>query len=139
MTKTNMNTSTPVLLLFLVFLTATNIAGFPRTHVTIINGLEPPTDLAIHCKSKDDDLGFHILPFGSNFSFSFHPNFWGTTLFFCGMRWNFSPPKWFDVFDASNDYQQCQFCIYNWKIVADGPCLFNWDSNDFDRCFPWNN
>ncbi|KAL5076931.1 hypothetical protein RYX36_015915, partial [Vicia faba] len=31
------------------------------SHVTITNNLEDNLDLTVHCKSKDDDLGAHLL------------------------------------------------------------------------------
>ena len=34
------------------------------TRVEIRNDLESGSDLLLHCKSKDDDLGFHVVPLG---------------------------------------------------------------------------
>uniref|UniRef100_A0A6N2KHR5 S-protein homolog n=1 Tax=Salix viminalis TaxID=40686 RepID=A0A6N2KHR5_SALVM len=54
-----------------------------RLHIT--NDLGQGLDLTIHCKSRNDDLGQHVVPFGGEYTIDFCPNFWGTTLFFCGM------------------------------------------------------
>ncbi|KAG5531166.1 hypothetical protein RHGRI_025952 [Rhododendron griersonianum] len=36
-----------------------------KTNVRILNELG--TDLLIHCKSKDDDLGSHVIPFEGSY------------------------------------------------------------------------
>jgi hypothetical protein len=41
-----------------------------------------PTTITVHCKSKNDDLGFHTLPYTGSYLFTFTPNIFGTTLFF---------------------------------------------------------
>ncbi|CDY11287.1 BnaA03g01230D [Brassica napus] len=41
--------------------------------------------LAIHCKSKDDDLGDHYLAVGQSQEYKFRDNLWHTTLFWCHM------------------------------------------------------
>uniref|UniRef100_A0A6N2KVK6 Uncharacterized protein n=1 Tax=Salix viminalis TaxID=40686 RepID=A0A6N2KVK6_SALVM len=38
----------------------------------------------------------------------FCPNFWGTTLFFCGMSWS-REAHWFDIYDASRDSSRCAY------------------------------
>ncbi|PON63769.1 Self-incompatibility protein [Parasponia andersonii] len=58
--------------------------------VKITNSLGPNIDLTLHCKSKDDDLGDHVLPYNASFGFDFNRNIWGTTLFFCGFPWGAS-------------------------------------------------
>ena len=37
--------------------------------------------LTVHCKSKNDDLGEHVLRTGENYSWNFKENFWRSTLF----------------------------------------------------------
>ncbi|KAF9663000.1 hypothetical protein SADUNF_Sadunf18G0112800 [Salix dunnii] len=76
-----------------------------RFHIT--NDLGPGLDLAIHCKSRNDDLGQHLVPFGGEYKIDFCPNFWGTTLFFCGMSWS-REAHWFDNYDASRDSSRCE-------------------------------
>jgi hypothetical protein len=44
-------------------------------HVNIVNSLEDNLDLTIHCKSKDDDLGVHLLHHGDSFGWKFHNAF----------------------------------------------------------------
>ncbi|CAJ2653666.1 unnamed protein product [Trifolium pratense] len=106
------------------------------THVNIVNSLEGNLDLTLHCKSKDDDLGAHLLHHGGNFGFSFNPKFpIGTTLFFCSFQWNGEKLHYFDIF-ISGDYGRadCDYC--NWSIFKPGPCR---NRDPMQRvCFPWN-
>ncbi|CAI0394453.1 unnamed protein product [Linum tenue] len=39
--------------------------------------------LIVHCQSKDDDLGGHAVAVGASFNWSFGPNLFGGTLFWC--------------------------------------------------------
>ncbi|AES87141.1 plant self-incompatibility protein S1 family protein [Medicago truncatula] len=52
-----------------------------------------PTSLNVHCKSKDDNLGIHILNFGGLYKFSFKPQFIPIrpTLFSCNFTWPQNP------------------------------------------------
>lgn len=133
-----------LLLVFLImFLTTTiNItkAGFliPIAHVCIINDLRADLNLTTHCKSKDDDIGVHVLLFGENFTITFRPNVLGTTLFHCSMEWYLSTVKHFDIYDVGRDNKICKFCKhYNWKIRVGGPCMYNKDTDKFDICREW--
>lgn len=47
--------------------------------VRISNAVGDNTDLTVHCKSKDDDLGDHVLHSGESFEFHFRQNFGGGT------------------------------------------------------------
>ncbi|KAE8659936.1 hypothetical protein F3Y22_tig00116959pilonHSYRG00018 [Hibiscus syriacus] len=70
--------------------------------VTIRNDLENRKDLIIHCKSKDDDLGVHVLSYKESYDFRFVPHLLGRTLFFCRMTWN-GKSHWFDVYTEERD------------------------------------
>ncbi|CAN0862952.1 S-protein homolog 21 [Linum grandiflorum] len=39
--------------------------------------------LIVHCQSKDTDLDAHVVSIGSDFTWSFGDDFFGTTLFWC--------------------------------------------------------
>ena len=111
------------------------ICPYTPTHLNITNGLGAGLDLTIHCKSKDDDLGQHVVPFGGEYTIDFCTNFWRTTVFFCGMSWS-SEFHWFDIYDASRD-SYCGDC--KWTIQATGPCVdyykYIWKES---VCYPWN-
>ena len=51
----------------------------PLTTITVQN--DNDYLLGIHCKSKDDDLGFHILKQGELYGWKFHVNLGDSTLF----------------------------------------------------------
>jgi hypothetical protein len=96
----------------------------PPVRVTIINNVvvpPNPTEITVHCKSKDDDLGFHTLKFGDRYSFSFNPNFiGGGTLFFCSFTWPGNPHRhYLDIYDE--DHDGCNDCT--WLINLKGGCL----------------
>jgi hypothetical protein len=114
-----------------------DIGSFKRARVEIFNDLGDGLDLTVHCKSKDKDLGVHVIKYPNGFfEFDFKPNFWGTTLYFCGFRWNGGELKWFDIYDFERDHPQCSDCF--WKIKPDGACQLNYNTKDYDLCFPWN-
>jgi hypothetical protein len=87
-----------------------------------------PTTINVHCKSKNNDLGFHTLPFMGNYSFKFTPNIFGTTLYFCSFTWPGHPRRhYLDIYDYKHD--NCFNCI--WNINMNGGCL-----NDH-KCGTW--
>ncbi|KAK9183229.1 hypothetical protein WN944_026378 [Citrus x changshan-huyou] len=63
-------------------------------------------DVTVHCKSKDDDLGSHVLKTGQDFQWNFHANSGGTTLYFCHVTTK-EKFKQFDAFKWPNDRQRC--------------------------------
>ena len=151
-----MNTSAPlnrmhhvlglrlVLFVCLMSLRATSVIGGgifqPKTHVSIINDIQPDSNLTVHCKSKNDDLGVHDIPHGGKYDIVFYPDFFGRTLYFCGMQWKDSPLKYFDIYKGKRDNSRCLKCKhYDWSIRAGGPCMFNSKTKQFDICDPWNN
>ncbi|PRQ36923.1 putative plant self-incompatibility S1 [Rosa chinensis] len=76
----------PLLLVFVVVLSITTSTeeGFAQPkhrRVRIRNLLENTTEiLRVHCKSKDDDIGWHDLVTRESFTFEFYSNMGGTTL-----------------------------------------------------------
>ena len=102
---------------------------WPRTDLTMTNNLGGPV-LTVHCKSKDDDLGVHMVAAKTDYHFSFQPNIWKTTLFFCSFQWN-DQVKQFDIFDAPRD-QDDGYKFY-WTIKPDSPCKLGKKI----KCFPW--
>lgn len=96
---------------------------FGRVTVTIINEVIAPDlkTITVHCKSQDDDLGFHTLLFGGSYAFSFKPKFLTrNTLFFCGFTWPENPYRhYLDIYDYKHD--NCENCT--WHINKSGGCL----------------
>jgi len=98
---------------------------FGRVTVTIINEVIAPDlkTITVHCKSQDDDLGFHTLVFEGSWKFKFTPIFFPdlrSTLFFCSFTWPGNPHRhYLDIYDQNHD--SCWYC--RWKINIDGGCL----------------
>lgn len=120
---------------FLLFSSSDGLPPFWRdTIITMTNCIGnkgksgPP--LTVHCKSKQDDLGSHMVPFKQDYHFKFQTNIWKSTLFFCSFQWN-NQFKHFDIFDAPRDQDICYLC--NWTIKADGACRLG----KKHQCFPW--
>jgi len=110
---------------------------YSRVTVTIINGVQKdpyPTDITLHCKSKDDDLGFHTLKLEESYMFSFKPRFPFGTLFFCSFTWKESPQlHYIDIYDFKRD--KCKHCT--WRMNKGGGCRDSDGTGAFDDCRPW--
>ena len=71
--------------------------------------------LNVHCKSKDDDLGNHVLKGNANFHVTFCVNVWATTLFWCNFNWENSHGGKYNVWWATTlikDYCNYDNCIW---------------------------
>ncbi|KAF3457602.1 hypothetical protein FNV43_RR02260 [Rhamnella rubrinervis] len=88
-----------------------------KTIVRIYNKLGDGLNLTIHCKSKDDDLGVHTIAYNSYYYWKFRVNFFGRTLFFCGLNWT---DAWgvFDIYKAHRDMYRCPTRC-NWEAHTD--------------------
>lgn len=64
------------------------------------------TQLLVHCRSGDDDLGVHYLTVGQFVEWTFNDNFWGRTLFWCNLAWN-DVQKSIEVYKSKDDYIYC--------------------------------
>ncbi|KAJ6958667.1 hypothetical protein NC653_040347 [Populus alba x Populus x berolinensis] len=71
-----------LLSLLLLIIATCDAAGclWKPTRLNINNDLGPGLDLTIHCKSKNNDLGQHVVPFGGEYTIDFCSNFWRSTL-----------------------------------------------------------
>ncbi|XP_022752273.1 S-protein homolog 1-like [Durio zibethinus] len=90
-----------------------------RYYVHIINGLSD-NELTIHCQSKDDDLGVHLIQMSKEWYWTFEANFGGTTLFWCNMSWANHHGR-FDVYWVNRELlDKCDFKECFWKAEDDG-------------------
>ena len=106
-----------------------------KTHVRLTNRLGSGSSLIIHCQSKDDDLGRHVLPFGGSFEWSFRPNiFIASTLFFCRIQ-SASRVLSFDAYVQGRDEDSCGKRCF-WDVLHDGPCLSK-EGGDYGICYRW--
>jgi len=116
-----------------VLLCMLTLAWAGKTTVQITNTLEGKQNLNIHCKSKDDDLGPHLLHINESFQWSFGPHFFKITLFFCSVQWGNGPLLHFDAYDQIRDYSLCKHC--HWYIESYGPCRYQLGVR---KCYKWN-
>ncbi|ESW11852.1 hypothetical protein PHAVU_008G064000 [Phaseolus vulgaris] len=115
------------------------LACAERTNVFITNSLEGREDLNLHCKSKDDDLGQHLLHINQSFKMSFRTKIFYGTLFFCSFQWGNGPVLHFDVYDEIRDQHKCDDDVCKWYVHKDGPCRYEPQLDSSDRkCYPWN-
>ncbi|KAK9755540.1 hypothetical protein RND81_01G032800 [Saponaria officinalis] len=116
-------------LLVIMILCTSAMAGpedfWKRRHtVHVINDIDDDSrPLIVHCKSGNDDLGEHSLRKGEEYIWTFHINFFGTTLFFCRFYWDDEKNRLFDSFKI----QETQTCDtfergghYYWAAKSDG-------------------
>ena len=107
-----------------------------KVHVRLKNTLGPGSSLTIHCQSKDDDLGIHVLSNNNSFEWSFHPNlFYTNTLFFCRIQWQDKVMS-FDSYRETRDMNGCHKRCF-WDVNPTGACLLNIDKGNYDACFRW--
>jgi len=123
-----------LMLCVLLLLSMHNVLGLRHHHVSIVNNLGDNLNVTIHCKSKDNDLGVHLLRNGDSFGWEFNDNIFGTTLFYCSFQWN-GELHWYDIYKSDRDKDACRVC--NWGVTKLGPCQFL--SDESVHCFPWNN
>lgn len=109
--------------------------NLPETTVIINNNLGDGLNLNIHCKSKDDDLGTHVIPDGGNYSWHFRVNLGSTTLFFCGFNWQDGSGV-FDIYRADRDTERCLHEC-NWVTRKNGLHGFKQGSREDDILYSW--
>nr|XP_012574959.1 S-protein homolog 29-like [Cicer arietinum] len=104
-----------VLMLFLVY----NVLG---ERVIVTNLLENNLDLTIHCKSRDDDLGAHLLHHGESISWKFGLNAFGTTRFYCAFHFD-GKIHWYDIYLKPRDYDTPRRLRTAHVAVGKGPAV----------------
>ncbi|CAL0327940.1 unnamed protein product [Lupinus luteus] len=104
------------------------------THIYILikNGLDAGTPLTIHCKSRDDDLGVHVIKYVEEFKFQFQYSILQNTLFFCVFTWD-SKLYLFDIYVQNRDLNICSPDC-KWSITRDHPCRFNFNTQKYTFC-----
>nr|CAA06688.1 self-incompatibility [Papaver rhoeas] len=112
-------------ILFLSFLTLASSRFLPVIEVRIMNKRGNGHSIGIHCRSKDDDLGYHRISDGQQVHFSFRENFFHTTTFNCDIEWDSRRHFNFDSYRAQrDDHGRCTTeCL--WKTTDEG--LYGYD------------
>ncbi|XP_038682051.1 S-protein homolog 74-like [Tripterygium wilfordii] len=109
---------------------------FTKWHVSVVNGLRAEI-MAIHCRSKDNDLGARDLSPGTNFTWSFRENFFQRTLFWCNVEKDDGHAR-FDVFwqDVLLFYK-CLWKECIWVAKHDGIYLKDLDTKNDEFRYKW--
>lgn len=127
--------SVALLTMFIFFFTWAGL-GRKTRHVRVTNALEGGSTLTINCRSEDDDIGIQVLQPQDSFEFHFKPTFIGITRFYCSFQLPDASIYWFDVYNHWRDGRDCSECY--WVIRDGGPCMFNWDNQQYDICYKWS-
>ncbi|KAL7003701.1 hypothetical protein U1Q18_004850 [Sarracenia purpurea var. burkii] len=119
-----------VLILCFVYVLMVSKASRDVMHVRVTNQLEKGLNLSLHCKSKDDDLGIHVLQNQEFYEWSFRNNIWGTTRFYCYLQ-SLRRSNSFDVYRQGMCSAHC-----NWFVRPEGTCLET-QKPYRSFCYPW--
>ena len=106
--------------------------------VTILNDLMDST-LMVHCKSKDNDLGEHVIVSGDKWYWMFKENIWQTTLFWCNFRSKYGQTSG-DVFwpeRGSRLSDQCKGHDCIWSARNAGIYLYFASINEYHIAYRW--
>ena len=135
-----------ILLIFVFFYvidttTTAKHCGILPGFIVQVQNLIQDSNILVHCKSKDDDIGDHYLSFNDEFNWKFCENFGQTTLFFCHFYWG-SMEQVFNVFD-DDMYFMCigehdqSYYSCNWSAMADGFYLYDFNSTTWMKQYDW--
>ena len=113
---------------------------FVKWKVNILNEMTAST-LNVHCKSKDDDLGEHVLRVGDNYNWSFKENFWITTLFWCRFSSKYGQVSGDVFWTAKWDWfnEQCAHHNCTWTCRDQGIYMYFESLKAFRLMYNWNN
>lgn len=139
---TSMSTTPLVILLFLLLIKCNPLeACLPRfieEKITVVVDRNVSSDaipMKVHCFSKDDDLGYHmLLKFNDYFKWKFCLNFIPTTKFFCHIWWGNKTQK----FNAYNENLDSNPNYQIWLAADDGIYLAHAPFQRGKKMYDWN-
>ncbi|KAM7252095.1 hypothetical protein ACFE04_023978 [Oxalis oulophora] len=106
--------------------------GQPRLRIEMTNNIGPGLNLVAHCRSADNDLGPQVLKPKEKYEFSFKPNIWGSTMYYCQFIWDFYVHS-FNIYVYTRDEPVCEHeCI--WEITKKGACRHD---GSYMTCYDW--
>ncbi|PIA32591.1 hypothetical protein AQUCO_04400053v1 [Aquilegia coerulea] len=96
-----------------------------KKHVYVKNHILPNVEMKLHCASRDDNLGDHLVPYGQDWSWTFYVKPL-STLYWCNLEWVNPSTRGlmtasFHAYDAGHplkDVNDCDNCV--WWAFADG-------------------
>ncbi|KAL9689942.1 hypothetical protein QQ045_010333 [Rhodiola kirilowii] len=129
----NMSFGTVALLLFLAMVSSSD-----GIHVSVMNRLGSGKVVSLHCRSGDNDLGDQSVADGSEFSWDFDNNIWGTTLFFCDLGLNQGAETFqFVSYDFGRDFVRCKNqCL--WLVSGEGMYGLNDQTGFWEFMYQWS-
>ncbi|KAG5060723.1 hypothetical protein GLYMA_01G142000v4 [Glycine max] len=106
------------------------------THVRVYNGMNDSIPVHLHCRSKDDDLGQHVLAVGEHQEWSFGTRVFGNTLFWCTMDAG-NVHASFEIYNAKTEVATCN-AQCNRILNNDGGYFFNEYSGYWEKRLSWH-
>ena len=126
-----------LLILLQVTFSQGSLWPYGKVHVRVNNRLGQGSLLTIHCQSKDDDLGVHVLPNDDFVQWSFKPHIIEeNTLFFCKLQWQ-NKTMSFDAYKEGRDLYGCHKTCYWDVLIKTGACMLKSSKPTYDFCFNW--
>lgn len=112
-----------------------HLPGMQTRHAQVFNNMTDGSSFAIHCVSKDDDMGVHNTGHNEWYELKIKPNIWGSTLFHCRVRVGKREVA-FDVYNHNRDNNRCpKFC--RWYVLGDGVHGYKQGGVAQDQFFPF--
>lgn len=110
-------------------------------YIVQIQNLIPNSNITVHCKSKDNDIGEKWLTYNNEFHFKFCEKHLQGTLFFCHWYWD-SKEEVNDVFNDTMMYE----CNYDkgdnnpcyWGAMTDGVYFYDFNKSVWGKQYDWN-
>ncbi|XP_050207355.2 S-protein homolog 74-like [Mercurialis annua] len=128
-----------LLIILNIFLAINNyscVRARSKIHVHVINGLTA-NDLHVHCYSKDNDLGQHLLAVSEHLDWSFRTSIFGTTRFSCEMNWAQGHGVFKVFWQGPGLQRKCDYKDCIWVVADDGLHLKDFGTNKFVFMYPW--
>ncbi|PIA30175.1 hypothetical protein AQUCO_05700106v1 [Aquilegia coerulea] len=129
-----MGISNHTFVLVLVLILCYGSSPISSKNVYIWNDLMPNVSLTIHCKSKNDDLGQHIIHYKKNWNWNFQLNLWFTTLFWCNAEWVNPATK--KVVSASFVAYEREHMLKDWTSQC-FECIWSMRKDGLYHSLPW--
>ncbi|CAJ1949818.1 unnamed protein product [Sphenostylis stenocarpa] len=107
-----------------------------KKHVRVQNDMTNGIVVHLHCRSRNDDLGEHVLAFGQYQEWSFRDNVGDTTLFWCSMSANNVQTR-FEVYSAPSDHTKCDKQCYR-SLRTDGAYFYDQFEDTWQKRHSWD-
>ncbi|KAG5069416.1 hypothetical protein AAZX31_01G128500 [Glycine max] len=108
----------------------------PKNTVRVYNRMNDNILVYLHCQSKDDDLGQHVLAVGEHQEWSFNDRVIGTTLFWCTMNAN-NVHASFEVYNMKTELMKCSSQC-NRILNNSGGYFFDEFDGYWEKRLSWN-